>query len=55
MRVLRTGEPDVIVSSKPLRLMLAAEILWPALSERVLAKSGVTEFFKQLAARRGRP
>lgn len=54
MRVLRTGEPEVIVSSRPLRLMLAAEALWPALSERVLAKTGVADFFKQLSARRGR-
>jgi len=54
IRLLRTGEPEVIVSSKPLRLMLAAQALWPALSERALAKTGVTEFFKQLSARRGR-
>jgi len=54
MRALQTGEPEIIVSTKPLRVMLAAEMLWPALSERVLAKTGVTEFFKQLSARRGR-
>lgn len=54
MRVLRTGEPEIIVSNKPLRLMLAAEMLWPALSERVLAKTGVTEFFRQLSVHRGR-
>ena len=54
MRALQTGEPEIIVSTKPLRVMLAAEMLWPALSERVLAKTGVTEFFRQLSARRGR-
>lgn len=54
MRALRTGEPEIIVSNKPLRLMLAAEMLWPTLSERVLAKTGVTEFFRQLSVLRGR-
>jgi short-subunit dehydrogenase len=54
MRVLKTGEPEIIVSDKPLRPMLAAAILWPSLSDRVLAEAGVPEFFKQLSARRGR-
>ena len=54
MRVLQTGEPEIIVSSKPLRLMLAAGMIWPSVSERVLFMTGVPEFFKQLSARRGR-
>ena len=54
LRVLRTGEPEIIVSNKPLRLMLAAAILWPSLAERVLTRAGVPKYFKQLSAIRGR-
>ena len=54
MRVLRTGEPEIIVSSTPLRPMLAGAMLWPSLSERVLVKTGVPEFFKQVSAHRDR-
>lgn len=54
LRVLRTGQPEIIVSNKPLRLMLAGAILWPRLAERVLRNAGVPQYFKQLSAIRGR-
>jgi short-subunit dehydrogenase len=54
LRALRTGLPELLVSTRPVRPLLALGALRPGLSERVVAVSGVTDFFRGVAASRGR-
>lgn len=46
--------PEIVESGAPIRPLLALNQLAPRLVERAVPRFGVTEFFKQVAAKRGR-
>jgi short-subunit dehydrogenase len=54
VEAIRQDRPEVVESGAPVRPMLALNQLAPRLIERTAPRFGVTEFFRRVAAHRGR-
>ncbi|MFL5821534.1 MAG: SDR family NAD(P)-dependent oxidoreductase [Solirubrobacteraceae bacterium] len=54
VEAIRRDLPEVVESGAPIRPMLALNQLAPRLIERAAPRTGVTEFFRRVAAHRGR-
>jgi short-subunit dehydrogenase len=54
VEAIRHDRPEVVESGAPVRPMLALNQLAPRLIERAAPRIGVTEFFRRVAAHRGR-
>jgi short-subunit dehydrogenase len=54
LKALRDDAPELLVSARPVRPLIAAGLLAPRIGERLLAGSGVNEYFGRIAAHQER-